>query len=563
MPKRVVLVLLLLILQPISYPNLLDLAAPNRAFVITRVYYADQTGLAWLRDHVDVWAVHAHQAEQYADALVRVDQFWQLAARGYRLEIDWAHTAQYAAPRSTALQLTGGIPGYACYRTVEETYASAQALAAVHPALAQWIDIGDSWEEITPGGNAGYDLMVLKLTNQAVPGPKPKLFVMASIHAREYAPAELNTRFAEYLINNYEVEADVTWLLDYNEVHLLLQANPDGRKFAEAGLMWRKNTNNNYCANTDTRGADLNRNFPFYWNSCSPGAGCSSGQACNLTYRGPSAASEPETQTVIDYVRAQFPDQRGADLSAAAPVTTSGVFMDLHSYGELVLWPWGFTSAPAPNAAALQTLGRKLAYFNDYTPQAAIGLYPTDGTTDDFAYGELGLAAYTIEMGTTFFQPCPAFENTLYPDNLPALFYALKSARQPYLSPSGPDTLDVSATPAIIYTGPLTLTATADDTRYRAGTGEPTQAIAATRYSIDAPSWITSTHPLTAADGSFDSPIEALHATIDLTELAVGRHSIFIESRDAAGNWGPPSAVFVWITTADKQWYLPIVRRDT
>ena len=32
----------------------------------------------------------------------------------------------------------------------------------------------------------------------------------------------------------------------------------------------------------------------------------------------------------------------------------------------------------------------------------SIGLYPTSGTSDDWAYGDLGIAAFTFEMGTTF-----------------------------------------------------------------------------------------------------------------------------------------------------------------
>jgi len=74
---------------------------------------------------------------------------------------------------------------------------------------------------------------------------------MASIHAREYATAELVTRFGEYLVQSYGLDPDVTWLLDHHEVHLMLHSNPDGRKNAEIGLSWRKNTNNNYCANTN------------------------------------------------------------------------------------------------------------------------------------------------------------------------------------------------------------------------------------------------------------------------------------------------------------------------
>lgn len=60
-----------------------------------------------------------------------------------------------------------------------------------------------------------------------------------------------------------------------------------------------------------------------------------------------------------------------------------------------------------------------------------LAFYPTDGTTDDFAYGELGLAAYTFELGTSFFQSCSYFENNLVTWNIPALVYAAKAAQAP------------------------------------------------------------------------------------------------------------------------------------
>jgi murein tripeptide amidase MpaA len=528
---------------------------------VVRIYYTSIAQLTVLRNEIDVWAVYPDRG--YVDAWVWPDQYLKLLAQGYRIEIDRDRTAQLNRLGQYLPGQTNGIPGYPYYRTVEETYTTAQNIVSAHPDLAQWIDIGDSWEKITPGGDPGYDLMVLKLTNQVVSGLKPKFFVMSSVHAREYAPAELNTRFAEYLINNYGVDPDVTWLLDYNEVHLLLQANPDGRKKAEASLLWRKNTDNNYCASTDLRGADLNRNYPFYWNSCAPSDACSSSSSCSETYRGPSAASEPETQAVVNYVRSQYPDLRADDLGVAAPVTTSGIFLDLHSYGELVLWPWGFTSSPAPNGTALQTLGRKFAYFNNYTPQQSIGLYPTDGTTDDFAYGELGVPAFTFEMGTDFFQDCPTFENAILPNNLSALLYGLKALRRPYQIPAGPDTLNVSVTPtSTLVEATIILTAVANDTRYRNGYGEPTQSIAAARYSIDVPSWVAGavTYPMSAADGAFDNPIKSLQATVSLSSVGAGRHIIFVESQDANGNWGAPTAAFMWTITGDKHLYLPVIR---
>jgi carboxypeptidase T len=509
--------------------------------LIVRVYFADRAALARLAAELDIWEVN--RAEQFVVARIDQSAYRALLARGYRVEIDQAKTAQLNQPRAVLPDQTSGIPSFPCYRTVEETLATAQALVAAHPDLAEVIDIGDTWEKTASGGSAGYDLVVLKLTNRNVPGPKPQFFAMSSMHARELAPAELNTRFAEYLIDHYGVDADATWLLDYTEIHLLLQANPDGRKRAEQLLYWRKNADNDYCANTDYRGVDLNRNYPFGWG----GAGSSTSE-CSDIYRGPGAASEPEAQAVVNYLRTLFPDQRPADRTTPAPADATGLFLDLHSYGSQVLWPWGDTFSTAPNAVALTTLGRKFAFFNGYTPEQAVGLYPTSGTTDDFAYGELGVAAYTFEVGTDFFESCSYFENTLLPDNLPALIYAAKAARQPYQTPAGPDVIDVNVTPTTTIGGrTIVVQAAADDRRY--ASGEAQQAIVAAYYSLDAPAWLTGTitHSLAVADGAWDSPVESITTTIDTSDWSAGRHTLFLEARDAAGNRGVPSAGFVWV----------------
>lgn len=520
---------------------------------VARVYFDDPARLRDLARY-DIWEVN-HEAGY---AVVAMDSYlyFFLEKEGFRVEVDDDLTATLNQPNKALPGQTNGIPGYPCYRTVEETYTTAENLVAAHPTLATWSDVGDSWEKTAAGGQPGYDMKVLKLTNSAVAGPKPKLFITASIHAREYTPAELSTRFAEYLVDNYDVDADATWLLDHHEIHLMLHANPDGRKQAEAGKSWRKNTNGNYCgANSNFRGADLNRNFSFQWGCC----GGSSTFQCDETYRGPSAASEPETQAIQNYLAAQFPDQRDPDLNAAAPADATGLYLDIHSYSQLVLWPWGFTSDVAPNGAALQTLGRKFAYFNGYDPQQAIELYPTDGTTDDFGYGELGLASYTFELGTAFFESCSNFENTILPANIPALIYAAKTARTPYLTPAGPDALNVAVSAGTVTAGtPVDLTATIDDTRFNNVNGaEPTQAIAAAEYYVDVPPWDVANgpvaHAMAASDGSFNSIVEGVTAAVDTTGLSAGRHILFVRGRDANGNWGAFSAVFLTVEAAPCQ----------
>ncbi|GLS25738.1 M14 family metallopeptidase [Marinibactrum halimedae] len=441
------------------------------------------------------------------------------------------------------------IPGYSCYETVEETYDEAEAIVRNNPSLAEWIDVGDSWEKTTNRG--GYDIYVLKLTNQNIGGDKPKLFINSAIHAREYTTAPLNLAFANWLVDGYGTNADATWILDHHEVHLMLQANPDARKQAETGISWRKNANQNYCGSTSNRrGADLNRNFSFTWNITN-GQG-SSGSQCNDTYRGPSPGSEPETQAIERYARSLWPDSRGPNQNDAAPRTTSGIHIDIHSYSELVLWPWGSTRSQAPNGSDLQSLGRKFAFFNGYSPEQSIGLYATDGTSDAVSYGELGVAAYTFELGTAFFQRCSTYTNTILPDNLEALIYAAKVVRTPYITSSGPDITSLRLDADIVQAGTsVDLSIRTSDARFNNSNGrEPTQDISAVEYYIDIPPWQSGAvaNPLTSDDGSFNEVTEDASAVINTSGLSEGQHMIYVRAQDETGTWGTVSAEFLTIS---------------
>ncbi len=466
--------------------------------------------------------------------------------------------------QDVAVQITDGvIPGFTSYRTVEQTFADLENLAEANPEIADWIDIGDSYDKITSGGSDGYDIYAIELTNKnSGIEDKPTLYIQGGLHAREYSPVEMVTRFAEELVEGYGEDADITWLLDYHKVSIVPIANPDGRKFAEQGYLWRKNTNPNpppgeEPASFPNYGVDLNRNFDSKWGEI-PGG--SSGNPASNTYRGTEAFSEPETQAVRDYVTSLFPDRRGEGDFDAAPDDTTGVFLDVHSFGNLFLYPNGWTTLPAGNKKGLETLGRKFGYFSGtdgeaYDVAQAVGLYPTDGAADDWAYGELGVASYTFELGTWFFQDTEYFESTIVPEIMPTFMYAAKSAHRPYQTPFGPDTIEVSTDLAQVVAGTeVILNATADDTRYNDGDtdpqdsgDEPVQNIAQARYSIDSPSWIEGTEffSLESVDGDLDSSIEQLTATIDTSDLAPGRHTVFIESQDANGNFGVPTAVFI------------------
>ncbi len=545
--KRSLAVAFLLALLLLLGPGTTSFAQePDEDWRMMRVYFQNQAELNALANRIDIWEVNREGGYVLTRAPARVGR--TLLQQGLHVSMGQGMVhRQYLGLQLAHPRTWHGISGYPCYRTVEETYDTFARLAERYPKLARWQDVGDSWEKVTPGGPEGYDLMAMVLTNQDVPGPKPKLFIIAAIHAREYVTAELATRFAEHLLANYGVDADITWLLDHYECHIMPQVNPDGRKKAETGELWRKNTDDDDgCTLPGSVGVDLNRNSSFKWNH-----GGASSAACSEIYLGPEAASEPEVQAIQHYARSIFADHRGPGDSDAAPDDTSGVFITLHSYSQLVLFPWIWTDTqPAPNARQLQTLGRKFGYFNRYTVCSDC-LYSASGTTDDFVYGDLGVASYTFELGTQFFQSCNFFEQDIIPKNMPALLYAFKAARQPYLDALGPDVLDVTlSAPAVAAGTPITLTASADDTRYASGQQgeEPVQVLAAARYTLDAPSWENApAHIMRARDGAFDATTEIITAQIDTTGLTPGRHTLFIEAQDADGNWGVPTAIFLTI----------------
>jgi hypothetical protein len=512
------------------------------------VYYGSQDQLAALAVGHDIWDVN--RGSGYAVMALQARDALSLRSLGYRLE-----------PEPEQMQaMTLGPPGHDCYRGVAALEARLQELRSTYPGLTELMDYGDSWRKIH--GRSGHDLWVLKITNAAVRQAKPRFLLMANIHGRELVTPETALSFAEYLLESYSNDPDVTWIVDYHEVFIILTANPDSRQMVEDGCSQRKNLNGTagQCTVCDQwgnnhYGVDLNRNNPYRW-------GGASSEPCIETYQGPGPASEPETYHLNALVRSIFTDQRPDDTISPSANDTSGLLISLHSYGNLVLWPWGWTYSTAPNGHQMQTLGRKFAFFNDYVPEQASKLYPTTGDTTDWAYGELGIPAYTFELGETFFQSCDDLKQ-IQEENLRALLYAAKVPRTPYVTPSGPDVLELSVLPNDgTAGGPLRLSGTIDDTRYNHDHGlEPVERIAKAAYYVDTPPWITMTIPIsylmTATDGAFDEPTEAVEAHIDTTGLSGGRHIVYVQGCDALGNWGALSAVFFHI--AESKAYLPLI----
>ncbi len=482
------------------------------------------------------------------------------------------------------------------YRTVAEHYAHMNAIAAMYPELALVVDYGDSWRKINNQPN-GHDLLAICITKQRANDcqrnpntDKPRFLLIAAIHARELSTSEMAWRWIDKLVGSYGQDPDVTWLLDHHEMWVIPVANPDGRHLVEQGgsapYLQRKNMNDSagtclppgdpYYVYSQP-GVDLNRNASFKW-----GVAGSSNAPCAQTYRGTGAASEPE-QLALETLMAQlFPDTRGPLDGDAAPITTTGAMLTLHSFSDLILLPWGWTNCygnpcpsgqRAPNDAGLRAFAFRMSYYNGYAVgQASELLYPASGTTDDWAYGVLGVPSFTFEIGPSsgpcgFFTPDYACQDGLFwPLNRGAFLYAAKVARQPYALVHGPTTLSVTLSNSVVISGQaVTLTALVRDDAYGSAAnsvGRPlAQRITAAEAYVHLPYWAGGTPiPMAAQDGAFDTPSEIAIATLDTSGLGIGRHLIFVRGQNVAGHWGPLTAQ--WLTVlGDQRWYLPVVHR--
>ena len=474
-----------------------------------------------------------------------------------------AHPVVDAAPASQDDILPSKLDGqtyetfYGGYRTVDAFHQYEDDLAAAYPDLVKVNDYGTSYTGDNP-------LRAVCITENAQAGcglspnePKGRFLVMAQIHAREITTSEYAWRLMTLLTDSDGKDAEVTAILKNTEVWVIPDVNPDGIETVQEGIKdeglgedspaWqRKNMNPGPqgCSGTwafSQRGVDLNRNTASHWG----GAGSSS-DPCDQEYKGTKAASEPETTSLQDLFSDLFKDQRGPGSGDAAPATTTGSIISLHTYGQLVLLPWGWTSQHAPNDAGLRSMAFRISNFDNYTAgQDGEVLYPTSGTTEDWAYDVLGTASFTVESGADSgtcggFLPPYSCQNALWNLDEPALLYAANASQQPYTMSLGPTTTAAKAKKA--KGGKVKITGTGNDDAYgHSGVGRPAaQNVTAGRFYLGSAPW--------AGGTPIDMKVKGSGTSVKV-QLSIARPATktlgYVQTKDANGNWGPVKAVWV------------------
>jgi hypothetical protein len=264
---------------------------------------------------------------------------------------------------------------YDDFKTYDEINAHLEALAAARPDLAHTEVIGKTLQ--------GRDIHAIRITGPGSPEDRPAFLIDGCQHAREWITPMMVMYTAEQLLAKYDADPRVRTVVDAMEFLIVPVVNPDGYVYTwTTNRLWRKNRRDN---GGGSFGVDLNRNWGYQW-----GGEGSSGDPDDETYRGVAPMSEPETLVISSYAIAN---------------PRIALSIDFHSYGQLILSPWGYTIDLPPDAGLFDQLNALLKGsiegVHDLTYAAGptyTTIYPAAGVIADWMYGDQGFLAWGIEL---------------------------------------------------------------------------------------------------------------------------------------------------------------------
>ncbi|NXP55503.1 CBPA1 Carboxypeptidase, partial [Heliornis fulica] len=266
---------------------------------------------------------------------------------------------------------------FASYHTIDEIYDWMDTLVDGHPNLVSKFQIGQSYEN--------RPLYVLKFSTGG--SNRPAIWLDTGIHSREWITQATGLWTANKIAEEYGKDPSITAILDSMDIFFEIITNPDGFAYTHSSnRMWRKTRSIN--AGSSCVGVDPNRN----WDAGFGGFGSSS-NPCSETYHGPYPHSEREVKSIVDFIRSH------GNVKSV---------ISIHSYSQMLLFPYGYTTAPAPDYQELNELAKKAVtdlaalYGTKYTyGSIADTIYLADGTTVDWAYENGIKYSFTFELRDT------------------------------------------------------------------------------------------------------------------------------------------------------------------
>lgn len=343
---------------------------------VVRVDLLDEKQVEFMRAlDADLWT-HGEGVgtKEYRVTPAQLDR---LRASGIAFEVTVDNVqALIDAERASILAPRGLLGYFESYQRYEDMKQFADDLALNNPDLVSRVTVGQSLE--------GREIFAVRVGATSQQGEKPAIVFSAMQHAREWVAGATALYLANELAEGYGVDPRITAALDAVDVYIAPVINPDGYVWTwDVERLWRKNRRNN---GNGTMGVDLNRNFSVGWGL----NGGSSATSSSDTFRGVAPFSEPESTALSNFI---------------ASIPSARAHVDLHSFSELILSPWGWTEDPTDDAAAFDVLNDALqdaiAGVNGrvYTAgPAGSTLYIASGTAPDWSYGDRGIFGWTIEL---------------------------------------------------------------------------------------------------------------------------------------------------------------------
>ncbi|UCE66002.1 MAG: immune inhibitor A [Candidatus Zixiibacteriota bacterium] len=397
--------IILLILVSVIFTSFLYAATRERPMLV-RVDFQNNKALDFLAaGHFDIAFV---SKGEFAEIVADDVDYDRLVSAGLKVEIVHDDLVGFYQSRIPLGATMGGFP------TLDEAIAFMDSLQLEYPNLMTARDsVGYSIE--------GRPLWMVKISdNPDIDEDEPEFFINALIHAREPIGLEVSLRYMSYLCGNYSVDPLVTDLVDNREIYFVPVVNPDGYEYnritsPNGGGMHRKNMN-------PSGNVDLNRNWGYQWGYDNIG---SSPDPEYETYRGAAAFSEPETNSLRQFIISR----------------EFSIILNLHSYGDYFLYSWGYDNVYTPDNLLLSTIGDSATAVNNYEYGTAWEiLYYVNGDANDWQYGEQiekpKILGFVAEIGTwqDGFWPDPNRIPVLWSEIFPTLLYLTEVSANPYAS---------------------------------------------------------------------------------------------------------------------------------
>ena len=285
------------------------------------------------------------------------------------------------------------------YHTLAQIDSMMRSWASTYPSICQLESIGTTYQ--------GRWIYGVKIASSAAAG-KPECLELGIVHSREWAGVEAVRHLADTLVRFYVTDTGFQHFIDNHQLHVFVITNVDGYAYDHdtsggVGYSWRKDRQPFDASigtdpNRDFNGACVGSRFDD-WGALVQGTE-SSHNPNDDVFMGGHGASALEIKAVSEWFKQH----------------TVVACVSMHTYSELVLWPFG-TGTLAPDSVYLKNLAINMASRmgalggGTYTPEQSNYLYPTNDGSDDWFYGwahTIGgfpCMSFTTELGTDFYQP--------------------------------------------------------------------------------------------------------------------------------------------------------------